>query len=66
MDSISCGEVYLHQSRPPKPEPMIEGYTGFLYYDKNGKPLVALHWEHYFRNAVNRYNEIYRVQMPVK
>ena len=36
----------------------------FLYYDKNGKPLVALHWEHYFRNAVNRYNEIYRVQMP--
>ena len=43
---------------------MIEGYTGFLYYDKNGKPLVALHWERYFRNAVNRYNEIYRVQMP--
>ena len=36
----------------------------FLYYDKNGKPLVALHWEHYFRNAANRYNEIYRVQMP--
>ena len=54
----------LESRRPPKPEPMIEGYTGFLYYDKNGKPLVALHWEHYFRNAVNRYNEIYRVQMP--
>ena len=63
-DVYACYQSILESRRPSKPEPMIEGYTGFLYYDKNGKPLVALHWEHYFRNAVNRYNEIYRVQMP--
>lgn len=27
-------------------------------------PLVAQHWEKYFRLAVEKYNEIYRVQMP--
>jgi integrase len=27
-------------------------------------PLVAMHWEHRFNNMVNRYNDIYRVQMP--
>ena len=27
-------------------------------------PEVAMHWEHRFNHAVNRYNEIYRVQMP--
>ena len=63
-DVYACYQSILESRRPSKPEPMIEGYTGFLYYDKNGKPLVALHWEHYFRNAANRYNEIYRVQMP--
>lgn len=27
-------------------------------------PLVASHWEKYFRQAVKKYNSIYRVQMP--
>ena len=43
---------------------IIDGYAGFLYYDKNGMPLVAMHREHRLKNMVNRYNEIYRLQMP--
>ena len=39
-------------------------YTGFLFLDKNGMPLVAMHWEHRFNSMVGRYNEIYKVQMP--
>lgn len=46
------------------PERMVDGYTGFLFRDKNGMPEVALHWQHRFNHAVARYNEIYRVQMP--
>jgi integrase len=42
---------------------MIDGYTGFLYLDAKGMPEVAMNWEHWFNHAVNRYNEIYRVQM---
>ena len=40
------------------------GYSGFLFYDDNGMPLVAMHWEHRFHHMVSRYNEIYKVQMP--
>ena len=43
---------------------IIDGYAGFLYYDKNGMPLVAMHWEHRFNNMVKRYNDIYRLQLP--
>ena len=45
-------------------EKIIDGYTGFLFYDKEGKPLVAMHWQNRFNNMVNRYNDIYRIQMP--
>lgn len=43
---------------------VVDGYTGFLFLDKDGMPLVAMHWEHRFNHMVSRYNEIYKVQMP--
>ena len=45
-------------------EPMIDGYSGFLCFDKDGKPMVAMHWEKYFQHAVQKYNRIYRIQLP--
>ena len=45
-------------------ERVVDGYTGFLFTDKEGLPLVAMHWEHRFNHMVKRYNDIYRVQMP--
>lgn len=45
-------------------EPMIDGYTGFLFLDKNDMPMVALHWEHYFKHILQKYNSIYKVQLP--
>ena len=48
----------------PKIEPVIDGYSGFLFLDKNGKPKVALHWEKYFQLSVAKYNKIYHVQLP--
>ena len=53
------------ENRPDNlPEIMIDGYCGFLFRNKNGMPEVAMHWEHRFKNAVNRYNEIFKLQMP--
>ena len=53
------------EDRPDyKVEKVIDGYTGFLFLDKDGMPLVAMHWEHRFNHMVSRYNEIYKVQMP--
>lgn len=53
------------KNRPKlKVEPMVDGKAGFLYLDKNGMPMVALHWEKYFQHIVEKYNKIYKVQMP--
>ena len=45
-------------------EPMIDGKSGFLFLDKNDMPMVALHWEKYFQHICQKYNNIYKVQMP--
>ena len=54
----------LANRKNPKVEPMVDGYSGFLYLDKNGRPMVALHWEKYFQHIREKYNKIYRIQMP--
>ena len=59
-----CFQAILEDREAPKYERMIDGYTGFLYLDKDGMPEVAMHWENRFKHAVTRYNDIYRVQMP--
>lgn len=59
-----CFRRVLANRKPPKQEPMIDGYTGFLFLDKNGMPMVALHWEHYFKHILDKYNSIYKVQLP--
>lgn len=43
---------------------MVDGHTGFLFTDKDGMSLVAMHWKHRFNRMVKRYNDIYRVQIP--
>jgi integrase len=57
-------ERIIANRKPPRVEPIIDGYTGFLFYDKNNSPMVALNWEKYFHYAVGRYNRTYRVQIP--
>lgn len=59
-----CFKRIIENRQPPKTEPMIDGYAGFLYLDKNGMPMVALHWEKYFEHIVQKYNKTYRIQMP--
>lgn len=48
----------------PKVEEMIDGYTGFLFLDKRGKPMMPYQWEKRFQHSVEKYNRIYRVQLP--
>ena len=54
----------IKNRRKPKTEPIVDGYCGFLFLDKNEKPMVALHWEKYFQHILEKYNSIYKVQMP--
>ena len=55
----------IWKNRPKlKVEPIIDGRTGFYWIDQHGKPMVALRWEHYCNRIVEKYNSIYKVQMP--
>lgn len=63
-DVEECFKKIIANRKPPKVEPMVDGYTGFLYFDKDGSIIYALHWEHYFKHIVDKYNSIYKVQMP--
>ena len=63
-DVYVCFESIIANRKAPKVEPIIGGKWGFLYLDKNGMPMVALHWEHYFKHICQKYNSIYKVQMP--
>lgn len=63
-DVAQCFRAIIEDREPPEHERIIDGYGGFLFTDKKGYPEVAMHWEHRFKHMLNRYNEIYRVQMP--
>lgn len=63
-DVEECFRRIIENRAKPKVEPMIDGYAGFLYLDKNGMPMVALHWEKYFQHICQKYNNIYKIQMP--
>lgn len=60
----SCFEHIIRNRKAPSQEPEVGGYSGFLYLDKNGMPMVALHWEHYFQNICAKYNKLFKVPMP--
>ena len=59
-----CFRRIIKNRTAPKTEPIIKEYTGFLFLDKNGMPMVALHWEKYMQHILEKYNSIYKVQMP--
>ena len=63
-DVEKCFRAIIEDRPTPKIERMVDGYSGFLFLDKNCLPEVAMHWEHRFNHMVKRYNDIYKVQMP--
>ena len=64
QEVAACFRRVIANRRAPDVEPMIDGRVGFLFLDKNNMPTVALHWEHYFKRILDKYNSIYKVQMP--
>ena len=60
----ACFRRIIANRAMPDVEPMIDGRVGFLFLDKNERPMVALHWEKYLQHIVEKYNKIYRIQMP--
>ena len=59
-----CFKRIVANRKNPKVEPMVNGRCGFLFLDKNEKPMVALHWQKYMKRICDKYNSIYKVQIP--
>ena len=59
-----CFERIVSSRSKSKLESMIDRRCGFLFLDKNDMPMVALHWEKYLEHIIQKYNKIYRIQMP--
>lgn len=59
-----CFKTIIENRPKPKLEPMVDGKKGFLYLDKNEMPMVALHWEKYFQHIREKYNKIYKEELP--
>ena len=54
---MACFRRIIANQKKPAKEPMVDGYTGFLFLDKNEMPMVALHWEHYFKHIRTKYKK---------
>ncbi len=63
-DVAECFQRIIKNRIAPSAEPTVDGYTGFLFLDKNNMPMVALHWEKYMQHIREKYNSIYKVPMP--
>ena len=63
-DVEACFRKILNNRKPPKKEPIIDGKTGFLYFDKDGSVMHSLHWQHIFKHIREKFNSIYKLQMP--
>lgn len=64
QDVYECFQTILKNRKAPKKEPKVGKYSGFLYLDKNGMPMVALHWQKYFEHICEKYNSIYKEEIP--
>lgn len=50
--------------KKPRVEQTIDGVSGFLFLDDKGKPMLAYQWEKKFQHSVEKYNKIYKVELP--
>lgn len=64
QDVEACFREIIRKREKPEIEPMVDGKTGFLYFDRNGAICYSLHWEHYFKHIREKFNSIYRIQLP--
>lgn len=55
----------LENRKAPKVEMMVDGKSGFLFLDMNGRPKVALHYQHLLKRIANKYNACHDKKIKV-
>ena len=57
-------KIILENRKLNPSNPSIDGVSNFLYLDKNNNPMLALHWEHYFKHIRIKHDSIYKKPIP--
>lgn len=63
-DVEKCFKNMVNNRPKFKREPIVDGVSGFLSFDKNGSIQYALHWNKHMHYAVQKYNRIYKKELP--
>ena len=58
-----CFRIIMSKKRPDN-EPVIDGKSGFFYFDINGMPLTNGNWCGYFNRMVKAYNKSHDTPLP--
>ncbi|MCM1118082.1 MAG: site-specific integrase [bacterium] len=61
---FECFQKLIEKRKKPKTERVVDGMSGFLVLDKDDNPCLALHWEHYFKYALGKYNRTHGEKLP--
>lgn len=52
QDVANMFRTIIEDREASKYEKIIDGYSGSLFGDKNGNPLMAMHWQHRLNHMV--------------
>lgn len=56
-EAIQAFQNVIQNRKKPKSEIVVDGYSNFIFLDKDGKPKVAGHLEHAMTRIVRKYND---------
>ena len=54
----------LRDREAPKVETLVDGYSGFVFLDREGKPKVGMHLQNYMRGMQKKYVKLYGNTLP--
>jgi len=54
----------MQKRTAPKVEMIVDGYTGFLFFDKDGRPKVGMHLQNYMRLMQKKFIKLYGNVLP--
>ena len=54
----------LRDRATPKVEMLVDGHSGFVFLDREGKPKVGMHLQNYMRGMQRKYVKLYGNTLP--
>lgn len=57
-------KTILERRKENPANPSVDGVKNFIYLDKDDNPMLALHWEHYFKHIRIKHDKIYKEPIP--